>query len=194
MLSTLGIRSAQFRLPRARVARTAAAVALMTAAMITGGCSGSPAGPGGVLTAGRRVQDGGAGGSLCVISNCPAFKGRVEITAGGGSLNGETSGVLGDSLTTFRFTSPLTGSGRFTNGYIDLQVNGDSAVVNNLWFSNGAQIFQDKGKTVPATVVTGEKCLVDKDIPGTLVTTTITATFENFGNTTIVESHCVANP
>ena len=184
--------SAPFVSLKSRVARPIAAAALVTMAVIAAGCSGSPAGPGGVLTAGRRVQDGGAGGTICVRTNCVLAKGNVVITAAGGSLAGGTSVELGDDLTTFRFTSTLTGRGRFVSGYIDLRVNGDSADVDNLWFSNGVQTFQDKGKTVPATVVTGEKCQIEKsDTPGTSVTTTITATFENFGPTTIVETHCV---
>jgi hypothetical protein len=173
------------------VARGSAASALIIAALFAGACSGSPAGPG-VLSSERRVQDGGAGGSLCPIGTCPGFEGRVEITAGNSSLSGQTTGVDEGGPTAFRFTSHLSGTGRFQAGYIDVQVNGDSALVNNLWFSRGTQTYQDKGKTLPATVVQGEKCTLERGEPGVLIETTIQANFQNFGNTTIVESHCIA--
>jgi hypothetical protein len=174
-----------------RAGRITGIMAIAAAAIVGVACSGSPAGPG-VLSSDRRVQDGGGGGTLCTVGTCPGFAGRVQITAGGGSLAGDTTGVNEGSQTVFRFTSRPTGTGRFTEGLIDLHVDGDSALVNNLWVTNGKQVFQDKGKTVPATVAVGEKCTLDRGDPGVLVQTTIEATFENLGNTTIVEQHCVA--
>jgi len=161
-------------------------LALVGAAIIGTACSGSPAGPG-VLSSDRRVQDGGGGGTLV-----PGFSGHVELTAGGGTLSGNTAGENLGSNSVFKIQGVLTGTGRFKTGFIDLQVNGTSAVVNNLWYSDGRQVFQDAGKTVPATVEVGGKCTLDRGEPGVLVQTTINATFENFGNTTIVEQHCLA--
>jgi hypothetical protein len=160
-------------------------LALVATAIVGTACSGSPAGPG-VLSSDRRVQDGGGGGTLL-----PGFTGHVEITAGGGTLSGNTEGANQGSNTVFEFKGVLTGTGRFDSGFIDLQVNGTSAVVQNLWYSDGRQTFQDKGKTVPATVEVGGKCTLDRGEPGLLVQTTINAAFENFGNTTIVEQHCL---
>src|SRR5690349_6371996 len=105
--------------------RSTALMMILAAALISAACSGSPAGPG-VLSSDRRVQDGGGGGTLCTAGTCPGFTGRVEITAGGGSLSGQTTGVNEGSQTSFRFTAHATGTGRFTEGLIDLQVTGDS--------------------------------------------------------------------
>jgi len=173
--------------------RAALITALVAATLAGAACSGSPAGPG-VLSAGRRVQDGGGGGTLCPPGTCPGFEGKVTLTAGGGTLTGSTTGVIEGAADAFRFTSQLTGTGRFKTGFLDIQVTGDTALVNNLWYSNGSQVFQDKGDTVSAVVTRGEKCQIGRDmIAGTIVQTTIEGVFENFGPTTIVEEHCVAN-
>ena len=179
--------------PQRLTSRVAIVTALIAAALAGAACSGSPAGPG-VLSAGRRVQDGGGGGTICPPGPCPGFEGKVTLVAGGGSLSGATTGVLEGAEDAFRFTSQLTGTGRFKTGFLDIPVTGDTALVNNLWYSNGSQVFQDKGDTVSAVVARGEKCLLGRDmIPGTIVQTTIEGIFENFGQTTIVEEHCVAN-
>jgi len=190
MLTILNICSRVVSSPRL-TGRIAIVTALIATALAGAACSGSPAGPG-VLSAGRRVQDGGGGGTLCPPGTCPGFDGRVTLTAGGGTLSGTTTGVIEGAEDAFRFTSQLTGTGRFKTGFLDIQVTGDTALVNNLWYSNGSQVFQDKGDTVSAVVTRGEKCLIGRDmVPGVIVQTTIQAVFENFGQATIVEEHCV---
>ena len=168
--------------PQRLTSRVAIVTALIAAALAGAACSGSPAGPG-VLSAGRRVQDGGGGGTICPPGPCPGFEGKVTLVAG----------VIEGAEDAFHFTSQLTGTGRFKTGFLDIQVTGDTALVNNLWYSNGSQVFQDKGDTVSAVVARGEKCLIGRDqIPGVIIQTTIEGIFENFGQTTIVEEHCVA--
>jgi hypothetical protein len=191
MLTTLNI-CARVVSSQRITSRMAIVTALIASALAGAACSGSPAGPG-VLSAGRRVQDGGGGGTICSAGTCPGFDGRVTLTAGGGTLTGSTTGVIEGAEDAFRFTSQLTGTGRFKTGFLDIQVTGDTALINNLWYSNGPQVFQDKGDTVSAVVVRGEKCQIGRDqLPGVIVQTTINGVFENFGQTTIVEEHCVA--
>ena len=171
---------------RSLVLRATAAVAVAGLALASGACSGSPSAPGS-LSAERRVQTGSGGGTLCPPGICTGFNGRIEIIASGGTLNGPTvGGQLGDA-TRFSLTSHMKGTGRFDNGFIDVSVERDSAVVRAIWYSSGGRVFQDTEKTVPATVTEVADKACDS---GTLIETTITATFENFGRTTITERHC----
>ena len=61
--------------------------------------------------------------------------------------------------------------------------------VSSIWYRSAGGIFEVTQKTVPATVdvasVDTRECA-----SGTKVTTTIVTTLENFGRTTIVETHC----
>ena len=171
---------------RALALRATAAAALIGVAALGSACSGSPSAPGS-LSAERRVQTGSGGGTLCPPGICTGFNGRIEIIASGGTLNGPTvGGQLGDA-SRFSLTSRMNGTGRFDNGFIDLSVERDSAFVRAIWFSAGDRVYQDVEKTVPATVTE----VADKACEsGTLIETAITATFENFGRTTITERHC----
>ena len=160
---------------------------LLGVAVVSGACSGSPSAPG-TLSAERRVQTGSGGGTLCPPGICTGFDGRIEIIAGGGSLDGPTVGEqVGTDPARFTLTARMTGSGRFDSGFIDLAVERESAFVRAIWYSSGTRIYQDTGKTVQATVTE----IADKGCDsGTLIETTISATFENFGRTTITERHC----
>ena len=171
--------------------RATAGAALLGAAVLSGACSGSPAAPG-TLSAGRRVETGSGGGTLCKPPFCGVF-GRIEIIAGGGSLNGPS--VAAGTSANFKITSDeLTGTGRFdggrnNNASLSLTVKGEIATIDFIGFDDGHQTFEDKNVTAPATVtvtpIDTKTCT-----SGLLVETTITATFENFGRTTIIESHC----
>jgi hypothetical protein len=172
---------------RSRALRATAVVALLGVGVVSGACSGSPSAPG-TLSAERRVQTGSGGGTLCPPGVCTGFDGRIEIVAGGGSLNGPTvGGQVGTDPARFTLTARMNGAGRFDSGFIDLSVERDSAFVRAIWYSSGGRIYQDTEKTVPATVTeVAEKACES----GTLIETTISATFENFGQTTITERHC----
>ena len=172
---------------RSFVLRATAGAALLGIAVASSACSGSPSAPG-TLSAERRVQTGSGGGTLCPPGVCTGFNGRIEIVASGGSLNGPTvGGQLGSDAARFTLTARLKGSGRFDDGFIDLSVERESAFVRAIWYSSGTRIFQDTEKTVPATVTEVADKACDS---GTLIETSITATFENFGRTTITERHC----
>ena len=174
---------------RSLARRATAAAALFGLAVLGSACSGSPAGPD-TLTAGRRVETGSGGGTLCKPPFCGVV-GRIEIIAGGGSLNGPS--VAAGSTVDFKVTSEeITGTGRFdggrdNNASLSFSVTGETATIDFIWFDNGHQIFEAKDVTAPATVT----LIADKACTsGTLVETIITATLENFGNTTITERHC----
>jgi hypothetical protein len=172
---------------RSLALRATAAAALVGVAVLGSACSGSPAAPGS-LSAERRVETGSGGGTLCPPGICTGFDGRIEVIAGGGSLNGPTLGSqVGTEATRFQLTARMTGTGRFDHGFISFSVERDTAIINAIWFSSEDRVYEDTGVTAPATVA----LIADKACAsGTLVETTITATFENFGKTTITERHC----
>ena len=175
---------------RVMLRRTAPLAVLVGAALLGAACSGSPTAPD-VLMSGRRVQTGSGGGTLCTPPQCEGFEGTVRITAGGGTLSGKTEGepLRGDPASFTVFARDLKATGRFQTGFLNLSVDGDSAVIGAIWYQSAGGIFEVTQKTVPATVdvasVGTRECA-----SGTKVTTTIVTTLENFGRTTIVETHC----
>jgi hypothetical protein len=163
----------------------ASAVAIAGFMAATAGCSGPPTGPG-TFSSERRVQTGSGGGSTSPTCSTADICGRVVVTAAGGSLSG-TSIVETTSPGAFAFTAPLSGSGRFTAGFISVDVNGDAAVINEITYERGNGAFGETAVSVPAVTTIREGGCADGR---TLVQTRITATIENLGPTTIVESHC----
>lgn len=166
--------------------RTAAAVAVTGLIAATAACSGSPTGPG-TLSSERRVQTGSGGGSTSPTCSTGDICGRVAVTAAGGSLSG-TSIVETTSPGAFAFTAPLSGSGRFTAGFISVDVNGDTAVINQITYERGNGAFGETNVSVPAETTIREGGCADG---GTLVETRIIANIQNLGPTAIVESHCL---
>lgn len=169
----------------ASVFRIAPAVAIAGLMAATAGCSGSPTGPG-TFSSERRVQTGSGGGSTSPTCSTTDICGRVTVTAAGGSLSG-TSIVETASPGTFAFTAPLSGSGRFTAGFISVDVNGDTALINQITYERGNGAFGETAVSAPAvTTIKAGGCADGR----TLVQTSITVTIQNLGPTTIVESHC----
>jgi len=186
MVKTRMYPSAALRVTRRR---TAALAALVGAALVGAACSGSPTAPD-VLMSGRRVLTGSGGGTLCTPPQCEGFEGTVRVTAAGGTLFGTTEGEpLGGPASFTVFARDLKGTGRFETGFLNVSVEGDSALIGAIWYQSAGGIFEVTQKTVPATV---EVTSVDtrECASGTRVTTTIVTTLENFGRTTIVETHC----
>ena len=173
------------RRSRSVACRTAAAAVVAGLIAAGAGCSGSPTGPG-TFSAGRRVQTGSGGGSTSPTCSTGDICGRVAVTAAAGSLSG-TSIVDTTSPGVFAFTASLVGSGRFTAGFISAQVNGDAAVIHEITYEQKNGAFGETSASVPALTTIREGGCADGR---TLVETRITATFQNFGPTTIVESHC----
>ena len=165
-----------------RIALTVAVAGLIAAGA---GCSGSPTGPG-AFSSERRVETGSGGGSTSPVCSPADICGRVAVTASGGALSG-TSIVETTSAGTFAFTAPLSGTGRFTAGFISAEVNGNMAVIHEITYELGNGAFGETSVTVPAVTTVREGGCADGR---PLVQTRITATFQNFGPTTIVESHC----
>ena len=165
--------------------RTGAAVAITGLIVAAAGCSGSPTGPGS-FSSERRVQTGSGGGSTSPTCSESDVCGRVLVTAAGGSLSG-TAIVDTSSPGVFAFTAPLSGSGRFTAGFISVEVGGNTAVINELTYERGNGAFGETSVSVPVAVTLKAGGCADGR---TLVETRITATFQNLGPTTIVESHC----
>jgi hypothetical protein len=163
----------------------APAVAVAGLLAATAGCSGSPTGPG-TFSSERRVQTGSGGGSTSPTCSTADICGRVTVTAASGSLSG-TSIVETTSPGVFAFTAPLTGSGRFTAGFISAEVDGDTVVINEITYERGNGAFGETSVSAPATTTFTEGGCADGR---TLVQTTINATLQNFGPMTIVESHC----
>ena len=163
-----------------------AAVVAVAGLLATGaGCSGSPTGPG-AFSSERRVQTGSGGGSTSPVCTPADICGRVTVTAAGGSLSG-TSVVDTTSPGVFAFTANLTGSGRFTAGFISAEVSGDTAVIHEITYERGNGTFGETSVSVPAqTTVRAGGCADGR----TLVQTRITATLQNLGPATMVESHC----
>ena len=149
------------------------------------GCSGSPTGPG-AFSSERRVETGSGGGSTSPVCSTADICGRVAVTAAGGSLSG-TSIVETTSPVVFAFTAPLAGSGRFTAGFISLEISGGTAVIHEITYERGNGAFGETSVSVPALTTVREGGCADGR---TLVETRISATFQNLGPTTIVESHC----
>ena len=174
------------RLASAFSGRIATVVALTGLIGLGAACSGSPTGPG-AFSSERRVQTGSGGGSSSpTCSPLVDVCGRVSVTAAGGTLGG-TSIVDITSPGVFAFTASLTGSGRFTAGFISVEVNGDRAVIHELSYERGNGAFGETSVTVPAVVtLSAGGCAEGR----TLVETSITVTLQNFGPTTIVASHC----
>ena len=163
-----------------------AAVVVVTAVIAAGaGCSGTPTGPG-TFSSERRVQTGSGGGSTSPTCSAADICGRVAVTAAGGSLSG-TSIVDTSSPGVFAFTAPLVGSGRFTAGFISVDVSGDTAVINQITYERGNGAFGETSVSVPALTTIREGGCADGR---TLVQTRISANVQNLGPTTIVESHC----
>ena len=169
-----------------RLTSTSLTLALCALAV---GCSGVPTSPTDMRSSERRVLTGGAGGTFCPPDVCDGFTGRIEIVAGGGTLHGPTSGAQ-DEVTRFELTSRLTGTGRFTDGFIDAIFDRESATVRTIWFtSDSGQILQstDRSGTPEYTAIDEKSCE-----SGVLLRTTLTVTLENLGRTTIVEQHCTS--
>jgi hypothetical protein len=138
------------------------------------------------------VLTGGGGGSTSPVCEPVELCGRVEVRAAGGTLSGTTD-VAMDALspTTFSFTAPLTGTGRFRTGFISVDVNGDTALINEIVYESANGAFGETAKIAPALVtVTPDGCTDGR----TRVETTITTTIQNFGPTTIRERHCYLLP
>ena len=152
-------------------------------------CSGTPTSPTNLGTSERRVLTGGAGGTLCPPPICTGFNGRIEIVAGGGTLHGPSlGGQVGDETTRFELTSRLTGTGRFTEGFIDVIFERESATVRTVWFKGASgQVMQstDRSGTPVYTETEDKNC-----DSGVLLATSLTLNLENLGQTTIVEQHC----
>lgn len=174
-------------LPSLRVLnRVASAAAIAGLIAATAACSGSPAAPG-TFSSGRRVQTGSGGGSTSPTCSPADICGRVAVTAAGGSLSG-TSIVETTSAGAFAFTAPLTGSGRFTAGFVSVNVDGDTALIGQITYDRGNGAFGETNVSVPAvTTIREGGCAGGR----TLVQTSITANIQNLGPTTIVESHCL---
>lgn len=165
--------------------RMAAVIAVAGLIASGAGCSGSPTGPG-TFSSERRVQTGSGGGSTSPTCSAADICGRVAVTAAGGSLSG-TSIVETTSPGVFAFTAPLSGSGRFIAGFISVNVSGNTAVINEITYERGNGAFGETSVSVPAvTTLRAGGCAEGR----TLVETRITATIQNLGPTTIVESHC----
>ena len=172
---------------RSLLLRATAGAALLGAAVVSGACSGSPSAPGS-LSAERRVETGSGGGTFCPGVVCEGITGRIEIVSNRGSLNGSTGGSqVGNEPERFQLTSTLKGAGQLSDGFISFTVERDTATISTIWFSSHGQIFEDTNVTAPATVreVADSSCR-----SGIMVVTTITATLENLGKTTITEQHC----
>jgi hypothetical protein len=175
------------RSARSSIVRTLTLSALLGASALGAACSGSPTGPG-ALSSERRVGTGGAGGTIspgCLDGSSIC---EVQVTSAGGTMQGSTE-VGTASATNFQFKAQLQpGSGRFSGGgYIDVEVNGTTATIHEISFRRGDARLGDAGVTVPATVrVTEDACRNGGD----LIETTIVATLQNFGPTTITERHC----
>ena len=152
---------------------------------VTIGCSGSPTGPG-AFSSERRVQTGSGGGSTSPTCSPVDICGSVAVTAAGGSLTGTTI-VETTSPRVFAFTAPLSGTGRVSAGFISVEVSGNTAVINEITYERANGGFGETSVSVPAlTTIREGGCAEGR----TLVETRITATFQNLGPTTIVESHC----
>jgi hypothetical protein len=173
--------------PRSSFAFNRIAGAVVLAGLIAAGagCSGSPTEPGAFLSE-RRVETGSGGGSTSPVCSTADICGRVAVTAAGGSLSG-TSTVEITSPRVFAFTAPLSGSGRFTSGFISAEVSGDTAVIHEITYQRGNGAFGETSVSVPALTTIREGGCADGR---TLVQTRITAPIQNLGPTTIVESHC----
>jgi hypothetical protein len=165
--------------------RVAAVVGLSGLIGLAAACSGSPTSPS-VFSAERRVETGSGGGSTSPTCSATDVCGRVSVSAAGGTLSG-TSIVDTTSPGVFAFTAPLTGTGRFTDGFISADVNGGTAVIYELTYGRSNGTFGETSVSVPAvTTVTPGGCADGR----ALVETRITATLQNLGPTAIVESHC----
>jgi hypothetical protein len=165
--------------------RIAAVVAVTGLIGVGAACSGSPTGPG-VFSSERRVQTGSGGGSTTPTCSAADLCGRVDVTASGGTLSG-TSIVETTGAGVFTFNAPLTGTGRFGAGFISADVNGATAVINEITYQRGNGTFGQTSLSVPATVTVTEGGCAGG---GSLVETRITTTVQNFGPTVIVASHC----
>ena len=180
------------------VSRTAAAVVLIVAGLGVA-CSGSPTSPD-AITAGRRVQTGSGGGTFCPGNPCIGINGRIEIVAANGTLQGTTGGTQASgNPSSFDVTSHLFGSGRFddgmvdekepaANGFVRITVDRDAAIIHPIWYSVSGRIYEDSQTNGRSSVR-----LIDDPVTcrsGVLVETTIVANLQNFGRTTIVETHC----
>jgi len=172
-------------LPSSFLTRFAAVVAVSGLIGLGAACSGSPTGPG-VFSSERRVETGSGGGSTSPTCSATDVCGRVRVTAAGGTLNG-TSIVEPTSPVVFAFTAPLTGTGRFSEGFINADVNGETAVIHEITYGRGNGTFGERSVSAPAVVtVTPGGCADGR----ALVETSITVTLQNLGPTAIVESHC----
>jgi hypothetical protein len=169
-------------------------------AILNAACSGSPVNPSdvGIQSSERRVQTGGSGGTFCLqVAACSRFQGRLEIIAGGGTLTGTTSGAQRDAETSFEFTAELSGTGRFTDGFIDAIYDRESATVRTIWFrGQGEQYFQatNESGTPTYTELTEKGSPEAGCVSGRFLESRLTVILENLGPTEIIERHCIPEP
>jgi len=141
----------------------------------------------------RRVEEGSGGGEVCYPPECIEYPGgRVHLTASGGSLQGEYSGVqFQDDIYRFSGEVGLAGSGRLAgiNGGMNLGVGGTAhlaGVYMELTFPGGIQ--QIRGSAVPTFSLEN-----DGQCPsGRRLTTRFELTLEYLGQTTVTDTHCTA--
>lgn len=161
---------------------------LFALAVLGTACSGSPTAPG-TLSSERRVQTGGGGGTLC--PGACGLSGYVELQAKKGTLSGSSIGSQpGREPVPFVFTARLTGKGDgYDEGFVDIAVASNTATINVAWYSTDGKVFQDTSVTTTPRII--QRPTDAKDCAsGILVETTLNAKLQNFGNTTIVETHC----
>ena len=170
--------------------RTPALAVTLSLVGFAAACSGFPTGPG-ALSSERRVQTGGGGGTTLPACEPEEFCSRVDVRAAGGTLSGHTDVVLDGSRSVFTFLAALTGTGRFSAGFIRVDVTGNTALIHELTYEGTNGAFGQTMVTVPAAITITEGGCSDRR---TLVETTIVTTIQNFGPTTIVETHCYPAP
>jgi hypothetical protein len=170
--------------------RTWALAVTLGLAGVAAACGGSPTGPG-VLSSERRVQTGSGGGTTLPACSPEEFCSSVEVRAAGGTLSGPTDVLAGESPSVFTFLAALTGTGRFTTGFISVDVNGSNAVITEIAYERANGAFGQKMVSAPAAVTATEGGCADGR---TLVQTRIVTTLENFGPVTIIETHCYSEP